>query len=397
MQSLILNLNQPIEKMSIQFSEAEYLSRRQQVINRLNERGLHGILLFRQESMYYLTGYDTFGYCFFQCLYLGIDGKYALLTRSPDKYQAEVTSTIRDIRVWIDEADKNPAVDLIAMLNDFDCKGKSLAVELHAYGLTAGLWNQISTELSRYCELTDESNLINELRVVKSSAELIYTDRAAKLADDALDEAIRLTAPGAYDGEILAAMHSAIYRGGGDDPANEFILGSGEDALLCRYHTGRRNLSPQDQLTLEFAGVFRHYHACMMRTIVIGKPSARQIAMHKACEEAMLKCQETLKPGAAAGEVFDAHASVVDAHGFHDMRLNACGYSLGATYAPTWMDWPMFYTGNSVVIQPNMVYFLHIILFDSANGLAMTLGETVTVHVDKLVRLSRHSLDLIVK
>jgi Xaa-Pro dipeptidase len=47
------------------------------------ERGLHGLLLFRQESMYYLTGYDTFGYCFFQCLYLGAVGRLVLLTRAP--------------------------------------------------------------------------------------------------------------------------------------------------------------------------------------------------------------------------------------------------------------------------------------------------------------------------
>jgi hypothetical protein len=35
---------------------------------------LDGLLLFQQESMYYLTGYDSFGFCFFQCLYLGSDG-----------------------------------------------------------------------------------------------------------------------------------------------------------------------------------------------------------------------------------------------------------------------------------------------------------------------------------
>ena len=382
--------------MSIQFSESEYQSRRQQVIRKLKQHNFDGILLFRQESMYYLTGYDTFGYCFFQCLYLGADGNYALLTRAPDKLQAQVTSTIKDIRVWIDKADANPAYDLIAMLDDFGCRDRKLAVELNAYGLTAALWNRIGQVLSEYCELTDQSELINQLRVIKSAAELDYTRRAAQLADDALDEAIRLTAPGAYDGDILAAMHSAIYRGGGDDPANEFILGSGEDALLCRYHTGRRTLSERDQLTLEFAGVYRHYHACMMRTVVIGQPNAQQLAMHKACEQAMLECQQALKPGATAGQVFDVHASVIDSHGFRDLRLNACGYSLGATYAPTWMDWPMFYAGNPVEIESNMVYFVHIILFDSDNGLAMTLGETVTVTNTKAQRLSRHNLDLIV-
>ncbi len=382
--------------MALHFEKVEYQSRREQFIAVLKQNNLDGALVFRQESMYYLTGYDTFGYCFFQCLYLDCSGRYALLTRAPDRLQAHMTSTIEDVRVWVDEAGYNPADDLVAMLEDFGCRDKKLGVELHAYGLTAQLWQNISPSLTGYCTLEDVSDLVNQLRVVKSPQEIEYVERAAQLADDALDEAIRLTAPGVFDGEILAAMHGAIYRGGGDDPANEFILGSGENALLCRYHTGRRYLSEQDQLTLEFAGVFRHYHAAMMRTVVIGEPNKQQIAMHKACVEGMHACQSTLKPGATVGDVFDTHARVMDACGFEKMRMNACGYSLGTTYAPTWMDWPMFYTGNRVVVEPNMVYFLHMILFDADNGVAMTLGETVRVLDDGCQKLSRHNLDLIV-
>ena len=381
--------------MALHFEEAEYQARRERLIRQLKKQDLKGILVFRQESMYYLTGYDTFGYCFFQCLYLDCSGSYALLTRAPDRLQAQITSTIKDIRVWVDQAGYSPADDLVSMLNDFGCKDKVLGVELHAYGLTAKLWNTLSPTLSGYCTLEDVSDLVNHLRVVKSPAEIGDVEYAAELADRALDEAIRLTAPGVFDGEILAAMHSAIYRGGGDDPANEFIVGSGENSLLCRYHTGRRHLSEQDQLTLEFAGVYHHYHAALMRTIVVGEPNAQQTAMHQACVEGMQACQSVLKPGATVGEVFDAHASVMDAHGFENMRMNACGYSLGTTYAPTWMDWPMFYTGNPVVIEPNMIYFLHMILFDQDNSLAMTLGETVRVTEDGCQSLSRHGLDLI--
>lgn len=382
--------------MSKHFSEKEFESRRNELAVRLRENDLHGALVFRQESMYYLTGYDTFGYCFFQCLYLGSDGRLALLTRMPDLRQAQITSVIEDIRVWTDRAGHDPVHDLIEMLNDFGCKGKRLGIELHAYGLTAQLWTRLEPLLSNYCNLTDVSHYVNEQRVIKSAAELEYVKRAAELADDALDQAIELAAPGVDEGEILAAMHGAVYRGGGDDPANEFIIGSGENALLCRYHTGRKLLSEQDQLTLEFAGVYRHYHACLMRTIVVGEPDSQQIAMHRASIEAMQACQAMLKPGVEIGAVFDVHAQVMDDRGFKNMRMNACGYSLGATYAPTWMDWPMFYTGNPVIVQPNMVYFLHMILFDSVNSKAMTLGETVQVADDGALRFSRHGLDLIV-
>ena len=74
--------------------------------------------------MYYLTGYDTFGYVFFQCLYLNGDGRMTLLTRAPDLRQARHTSTIRDIRIWVDRPHANPALELREILNEYECKGK---------------------------------------------------------------------------------------------------------------------------------------------------------------------------------------------------------------------------------------------------------------------------------
>jgi hypothetical protein len=50
-----------------------------------------------------------------------------------------------------------------------------------------------------------------------------------------------------------------------------FIIGSGPQALLCRYHSGRRRLDANDQLTLEWAGAYRHYHAALMNTFLIGE------------------------------------------------------------------------------------------------------------------------------
>jgi len=77
--------------------------------------------------------------------------------------------------------------------------------------------------------------------------------------------------------------------------------------------------------------------------------------------------------------------------------MNACRYSLGATFAPNWMDWPMFYHGNPIEAAPGMVFFIHIIVFDENQGLAMTLGETQLVTESGCEPLSQRSLDLVVR
>ncbi|MFI5311690.1 MAG: M24 family metallopeptidase [Gemmatimonadales bacterium] len=381
----------------LHFTREELAARRAAATDALRKRGLDGLLMFRQESMYYLTGYDSFGYVFFQCLYLGADGALTLLTRAPDLLQARHTSVIDDVRIWIDAPDANPSLELRDVLEEHGCRGRSLGVEYDAYGLTARNGKRLDAALEGFCSLVDASDLVSRLRLVKSPAEIAYVRGAAELADLALDEAHRLAGPGVDEAEILAAMQGAVIRGGGDDPANEFIIGSGPDALLCRYHSGRRKLSAQDQLTLEFAGVYRHYHACLMRTIPIGAPPARQREMHAVAVDALAACKAALRPGHPIGDVFDAYARVVDGAGYQAHRLNATGYSLGTTFAPNWMDWPMFYHGNPEPAAPGQVFFIHVIIFDADRGLAMTTGQTVLVGEQGAESLSRRPLELVVR
>ena len=165
---------------------------------------------------------------------------------------------------------------------------------------------------------------------------------------------------------------------------------------MVRSFAGYGTIGEDDQLQLEFGGTFRHYHACLMRTILTGRSNPRHISMHAATVEALRACQDKCRPGATFGDIFDTHASVLDSAGFGEHRLNACGYSLGALYPPTWMDWPMIYAGNPVVIEPNMIIFMHMILLDSNHGLAMATGETVLVTDSGCERLSSKSLDLVV-
>ena len=383
--------------MALHFSREEFDARRDRLLIELKARKLDAILLFAQESMYWLTGYDTFGFCFFQCLVVKSDGTTVLLTRSADLRQARHTSTIENVTVWTDRENANPALDLRNLLNDLDLLGSRIGVEYDTHGLTGKTGRMLDEQLATFGEITDASGIVGRLRTVKSPAEIAKVSRAAELADDALDAALPLIRAGGDEAAILAAMQGAVFAGGGDYPANEFIIGSGADALLCRYKAGRRKLSANDQLTLEWAGVFHHYHAAMMRTVVAGEPSARHVELFEAARDALLAVEAAMVPGKTFGDVFDAHARTMEAHGLTRHRLNACGYSLGARFTPSWMDMPMFYANNGEAVAPDMTLFAHMIIMDSDSGTAMTLGRTYLTTEGAPKPLSRFRLDLIVR
>jgi Xaa-Pro dipeptidase len=383
--------------MALHFSPAEFARRREALAAAMAREKLDGLFLFQQESMFWLTGYDTFGFCFFQCLVVKADGTMALLTRSADVRQAQHTSNLSDIRIWKDGADANPARDLLAMAQDLGLAGQRIGVEFESYGLVASNGRRLEAAFAGVSDLVDASTIVTRLRAVKSAEEIVFVRRAAALSDAADRAALDAIRAGADESEILAAQHNAIFSAGGDYPANEFIIGSGRDALLCRYKSGRRRLDPQDQITLEFAGVERHYHAAIMRTVVVGEPRPLHLRYHVAAKAALLACEAELRPGRTAGDVFAAHARIFDEHGLSSHRLNACGYSLGAKFTPSWMDWPMFYEANDWPLETGMVMFAHMILMDSESETAMCLGRTYLVGQGAAEPINLPDLDLAVR
>ena len=381
--------------MALQFAPDEYEDRRRRLLQAMQEEKLEAVLLFAQESMYWLTGFDSFGFCHFQCLVVKADGDMALLARSADLRQARQTSTIERIVVWIDRANADPTGDLKNLLDDMDLLGCRIGVEYDTHGLTGANCRMLDSRLQSFANPVDASHVVSRLRLIKSPEEIGRVRRAAELADAALDAALPLVRPGTDEAAILAAMQGAVLAGGGDYPANPFVIGSGREALLCRYKSGRRKLEAEDQLTLEWAGVDAHYHAAMMRTVLVGTVGERHRALYEAARAAIEEIETVMRPGRTFGDVFAAHARVMDQRDMTRHRLNACGYSLGARFAPSWMEHQMFYAENPQPIAPSMSLFVHMIIMDSDSGCAMCLGQSYLTTEDAPEPLSRHGLDLI--
>jgi len=383
--------------VAIHFTNEEFSIRKSKTVAKLKKQNLDALLMFKQESMYWLTGYDTFGYVFFQTLILTTKGDIVLLTRAPDLRQAQNTSIIKDIKIWVDNEKANPLDELKNILSELNLEKSNLGIEYDAYGLTGKNAIKLNNSLKNFSNLHDASQLVSKLRLIKSSEEIKYIRKASELADKALDEVWKNAKIGASEGKILAEMQKVIFEGGGDYPANEFIVGSGHNALLCRYQSEKRILSNPDQLTVEWAGAYKHYHAAMMRTVPIGKANPKHYKMHEACLEALNKCKEKLISGNTVGEVFNAHAKTFDNLGYKKSRMNACGYSLGATFSPNWMDVPpMIFSNNPLILEPGMIFFMHMILMDSENQLAMNLGETYLVTEKGNERLGKQKLELVI-
>jgi len=363
------------------FTDGEYDGRVAAARREMAVCGLDALLLFAQESLYYLFGYDGGGYVFFQCAVLHAEDRpTTLLCRRPDVAQARDTARIEEIRVWLNAEDAEPAADLVAILRDQGLTGRRIGIETDSYGLTGFNYRAVAAAADGVVDLVEASDVVRALRLVKSDPELALIRTAAGLADAAVAAIAETARPGVLDSALTAAAMTAMLEGGGDMPPAGPLVNSGSRAVYGRGVGGARGLGESDLVMVELAGTFRRYNACIERCVTVGPLGDAQRGMHALVRDTLEEMLDAFRPGEPLGRVDEIHRARLDAAGYQDVRYAACGYSLGATYRPSWMDVPpMIYAGNPLELRPGMVFFPHVMLGDTRNGLAMGLGETVVV------------------
>ncbi len=375
--------------VSLRFPPEEHAARLAATRAELNRRGLDALLVFAQESHYYLTGYDTSGFVFFQAGVITADERpTVLLTRRPDLRQAEAASLYDDIRIWLNSEDADPAEYLRAILQELGLQGGRAGVEFATYGLTAANGRLVEAALRGFCALDDASDIVRCQRLVKSEAELEMVRRAGRLADAAVLAAVEASGPGVTESELSAAALTAMLNGGGEIPASGPLVNTGPRALFGRGIGGPRRIDKNDQVLIELAGSYCRYHVCIESTAAVGEPDPRQADMMAVAADALYQIRDAARPGAELGTLDDIHRSVLDAAGFASERFAACGYALGCTFKPTWMDVPpMIYTGNPLILEPGMVFFVHIMIPDTRTGVMAGIGQTFAIRESGPVEL----------
>ena len=372
-----------MDDINIHFSREEFAERQHRAREQMAALDLDGVLLFKFEDMYWLTGYDSDGFTIFGCMFLGTDGQLTHLARPADLGNASYSSICEDIRIAPDSQDVSRAGQIREMLNSLGMRGKRIGIQVDTMGLTPRLFLEIQAELENWCELIIAPDFIRLLRLIKSPQELTYLRKAGDIMDIVMDKTIDATCSGAYEGDIYATFYDSLFRLGADLPAHIPPLGSGKSALNLRYTSKRKHVLNSDQVTLELGVAYRHYHAASMCVVLTGPDiNDRHLKMHETSVIALDAVQSILRPGTTVGEIYDAYRSSLEDNGEKDAVLTVCGYTMGATCPPTWMEQPLIFEGNPLVLEENMSFFTHMILNDRASGRSMAVAEQAIITVD---------------
>ena len=367
-------------KPYIHFSREEFSKRQKKTRKLLQELELDGLLIFKIEDMYWLTGYESDGFCIFGTMFIGTDGALTHLARPADLGNLSYSSICEDIRISPDTEGSTRAKHIKDMLRSLGMEGKKIGIQVDTMGLTPRLFLETKEILDGWCNLIVAPDFIRVLRLVKSPQELAYFRKAGEIMDIVMNKVIEVTYPGAFEGDIYATFYDTLFRLDADLPAHIPPFGSGDSALNLRYTTKRKNVLENDQVTLELGLGYRHYHVACMGVVLTGPEiNDRHLKMHKTSVIALDAVQVALRPGTTVGELFDIYKTTLEEHNEHDAILTVAGYTMGAMWPPTWMEEPLIFEGNPLVLEENMTFFTHMILNDRETGLSMAVGETAII------------------
>ncbi len=367
------------------FGSGEYAERQERLRRILKRENIDLLLVTGPENIFYLTGQQTPGYYTLQFLGIPVDGEPFMLLRQLEYYNAVSNTFINDITPYADNIDAAEA--LSGLLRDKGLAGKRIAVERTGWFLSVAAFDKIIRALGN---LMDGSGLIEELRVIKSPAEIEALKAAAEYTDAGMRAGMSAVAAGSTENDVVAAMAGSAFAAGCEYMGMDPFVTSGPRSGVPHTTWRRRVLENGDAVLLEMAGCHNRYHAGLMRTVWIGPPPAEARAMMEACQDGLAAALDQIRPGNTCADVHNACQAIIDERGFTDGFKKRTGYAIGIAFAPDWGEGHILslYHNVHTPLAPGMVFHMPPAL-RAYGRFCVGVSETVVVTESGYEALSR--------
>jgi Xaa-Pro aminopeptidase len=355
---------------------AEYLQRLARTREWMCSRDIELLLLTQPEHYNWLSGFEPTSAFYFQALVVPVeeDAPLTLLCNKAELLLCEETCWVGDVRVvWTHE---DQTARLTEVLHERGLnRAKRIGVNLSSYHLKPRYALELMRALPN-AEMIDVCEALDDLRLVKSPAEIELLRKAAHVADLGVSAGIEAIRAGVSDREVMAAIQEAVALAGGEFPAYPTLV----DARGTLHGTPvGKVLGDGDVVYLEVSGVVRRYHCNISRTVVVGEPSPRVRELYEVVRDALERATEALRAGTSVAEIVELVAACH--RGYEQNTWGRFGFSMEIAYPPIWIGALSLMRGDPHVIEPGMVITMEPGLSYS-DGATMMLGNNVLVTED---------------
>ncbi|MDH3472846.1 MAG: Xaa-Pro peptidase family protein [Rhodospirillales bacterium] len=347
------------------FDSAEYARRLADVRRRMDQAGFDLIVCQDPANMCWLTGFDGWSFYTPQAVVVHRDeDRLIWFGRAQDAKSAHITTDLPAGNIvgfserLVHHPVEHPFDELCDLIEGRGWGSARIGVELDAHYYTARAHRHLVKGLPN-ATLSDNAELVNWARLVKSDAELALMGAAGQICTRTMNRAIAKIAPGVPQYEVIAEIyHSQIM--GMDGKCGDYtslcpLIQVGE-GTSTPHLTWTDEPLPNDTLVmLEIGAARRHYHAPLTRTIHLGKPKPEIAKLAAVIVEGVDVALETATPGATCAEVEAVWQKVLNRNGYS--KESRVGYSIGLNFPPDWGErTASLRPGDETVLEPGMCF-----------------------------------------
>jgi Xaa-Pro aminopeptidase len=315
-------------------------SRLQRLQEELENHKLEAILLGHLPNIRYLCGFS---------------GSAALLLVSgrdiefftDGRYTVQARDEVVGARIHIQKG-KSAFAAALEWLNRRS-RIKRLGIEA-AY-MTVADRELLGKRIGRHLRIVNAPDLVERMRMVKSSDEIERIRAACELGTGLLETVTEALQPGRSESQVAAQLELAARSGGAEQMAFTTIVAGGARSALPHGRASEALIPSRGFVVCDFGVILSGYCSDMTRTLHVGRPSTMARRVYEAVREAQQAALEAVRPGKTVGEVDAAARKLLKKRGLVKYFTHSTGHGLGLEIHEA----PRVAAGQTELLRPGMV------------------------------------------
>lgn len=346
------------------FRAAEYEARVSRFQTRLSDRGLGGAILTSEANFSYFTGYHSFApwstYCRSVFAFIPTVGAPVLLVHAFPHADARRDCWFDDVRSY-DDLSFAPVAQVASIAAELGITDARVGMELgaeHRIGLTGNEFDEVRHALLP-SPITDVGDILWDLRLIKSEAEIALLVESGRIAAVAFEETYANLRIGMTELDVAAALGQRIAAEGGRVGFLVVTSGAGSYDRTAG-HPRDRALEPGDMLWVDLGVIHGGYWTDHCRAAVIGRASDGQRDNWDAVRDLTWSAVQRCLPGQTPPDIVAGLEADAAQRGLHfTFAAGRAGHGIGlmSTEPPhiARYDTTVLQEGMAITIEPGWV------------------------------------------
>jgi Xaa-Pro aminopeptidase len=234
-----------------------------------------------------------------------------------------------------------------------------LGMEFHSYRPNPAISKRFQDAFaSSGISVRDGSDVLREVRWVKSDAEIACIEKAAEITDIGFEAAKNAIRPGVSELDVYAEMNYAMARAGGEQPGITLPVNSGLKANCGHSLASRKTIRAGEQVNIDISGVYNRYHANGGRAFYVGEPPKDVLDYHRLSSGVFDVIDSFMRPNLPVAELVSKTRAYYDEVGIWSDAGWVGGYELGLAFPPDWVGnyvYEMTDTETDKILEPGTV------------------------------------------